>query len=180
MAKHPPAETYDALIARLVREMPDATWLRPNDAADHLENLYPQTDPVYLTEQIRETALAILIQYPQEKSALSLLSVCNTALESGDYCQARIKAIKKAYAGIDISAWLQAKGGWERAKKFAAEKAKARKIANEILATRKGKPTTRGLWRLVALKLDPDLSGAELKLATDNLRNQNKDWKPSD
>jgi len=154
-------------------------YLKPKDAADHLENLYPRTNPVYLTEQIRETALAILIQYPQEKSALRLLNVCNAALDSGDFCQARIRAIKKAYAGIDRSAWPQAKGGWERAKKYAVGKAKAQKIANEILLISKSMPTTRRLWRKVAVKLYPDLVGEELKKVSDNLRNQNKNWKPS-
>jgi len=176
-------------------------YLKPKDAAGHLRNLYPRTDPVKLTEQIREQGIAILLKNPDyananlyslgtlytptptstpsEIAAIKLLNVCNSALDSGDFGK-HVEWIITAYAEIDESETGRATGGWIRGQQYAAGKEKARKFANEILATRKGKLTIKGLWRLVALKLDPDLSGEELIKETDNLRNQNKDLKPSD
>jgi hypothetical protein len=155
--------------------------LKPKDAADHLENLYPRTDPVYLTEQIRETALAILSEYPREKSALKLLSVCNDALDSGDYCQARIKMIKKAYEGIDISAWPQAKGGWERAKLYEADKAEFKRIGTEILTKRKKrKPSRSELVRLIARILSPAITDKELNNMANKRSKANSGWLPGD
>lgn len=181
MAKHPPAETYDELMARLIREMPDVEWLPPGEAAKGLEKLYRRTDPRKLTEKIRDHALAILIEYPKEKTALKLLSVCNAALDSGDYYEGRIEGIREAYRDTDPKAWQNAKGGHNRAKLYEADKAEFKRIGTEILTKRGNQKTSRRLLTgLIARKRYPAITDEELKKLKNKCSKANSGWLPGD
>lgn len=162
-----------------------------------------------LVERVREIAIAFLVPItPQDydlknfdhavtfcleslhkltaetipfQGALKLLRTCTDALESGKVNQNHIENIVNFYRGLDKRVIGGAIGRANRIINAEEKKEKARNLAIEILATHKNKLTIKGLWRSVALKLNPDLSLSEedLRKAVDNLRNQNKDLKPS-
>jgi len=112
------------------------------------------------------------------QGAINLLRTCTDALESGKVNQNHIENIENFYKGLDKRLIGGAIGRANRIINAEEKKEKARNLANEILATHKKKLTINGLWRLVLRKLEPNISGEDLRKAIDSLRNQNKDLRP--
>lgn len=113
------------------------------------------------------------------RDALHLLRECTSALESGTVGKRHIELIPRFYAGLDKRLTGGAVGIASQSMKAADERAEAQKLADDIWTAHKRKPSIRELWRQVAEKLYPNLSGEEFAKAADNLRKRNQKWKPA-